>query len=119
REDDVGLERHYLLRQLWKAIVFVSRKSQLDIDVAAFQPAVPFESLLKCRNSLLPFSAGLQVMHQDANAPHPVGLLRLRRQRPRRRTAEQRDELAALHSITSSAMESTLGRTSMPSVLAV
>src|SRR5262249_6654205 len=30
-------------------------------------------------------------------------LLRARRERPRRRTAEQRDELATLHSITSSA----------------
>jgi hypothetical protein len=50
-------------------------------------------------------------------------LLRARRQRPRRRTAEQRDEFAALHlrghSITSSAMESTPGGTSMPSARAV
>jgi hypothetical protein len=31
-----------------------------------------------------------------------LGLLRTRRQRPRRRAAEQRDEVAPLHSITSS-----------------
>jgi hypothetical protein len=39
-----------------------------------------------------------------ADAPHALGLLRESLQRPRnRRAAEQRDEVAALHSITSSA----------------
>ena len=34
--------------------------------------------------------------HEHADAPHPLGLLRARRERPRsRRAAEQRDELAA------------------------
>ena len=40
---------------------------------------------------------------------HPVGLLRARRQRPSRRAAEQRDELALVHSITSSARASSVG----------
>ena len=43
---------------------------------------------------------------KDTNAPHSVRLLRPRRQRPRRRAAEQRDELPPLHSITSSARAS-------------
>jgi hypothetical protein len=42
-------------------------------------------------------------------------LLRARRERPRRRTADQRDELASLHSITPSARASSVGGTSMPS----
>src|SRR5262249_61916097 len=47
-------------------------------------------------------------------------LLHARRERPcRRAAAEQRDELAALHSITSSAATSSPGGTSMPSALAV
>src|SRR5262249_6241865 len=38
--------------------------------------------------------------HPDA--PHPIGLLRARRERPRcSRSAKQLDEIAALHSITS------------------
>src|SRR5215467_5235434 len=42
--------------------------------------------------------------HENANAPHPLGRrLRTDRERPRRRAAEQRDERAPLHSITSSA----------------
>jgi hypothetical protein len=34
-------------------------------------------------------------IHQHADAPHPLGLLRACRERPYCRTAEQRDELAA------------------------
>ena len=37
-----------------------------------------------------------------------VGLLRARRERPRRRAAHERDELAPLHSITSSARTSSV-----------
>src|SRR5262249_4529796 len=46
-------------------------------------------------------------------------LLRPRRQRPRRRAAEQRDEFAALHSITSSAPADMPIGTSRPSAFAV
>src|SRR5262249_39076200 len=47
-------------------------------------------------------------------------LLRARRERPRDRcSAEQRDELAAFHSITSSARASNVDGTSMPSAWAV
>jgi hypothetical protein len=46
--------------------------------------------------------------------------LRARRERPvNRRAAEQRDELAPFHSITSSARPSSIGGISRPSVLAV
>src|SRR5262245_13873968 len=48
-----------------------------------------------------------------------LGLLRARRQRPRRRPAEQRDELAASHSITSSAATINLSGTARPRALAV
>src|SRR5262244_2730557 len=56
---------------------------------------------------------------KDADHRHRP-LLRARRERPRRsRTAEQRDELAALHSITSSARVSSVAGTARPSALAV
>jgi hypothetical protein len=59
-------------------------------------------------------------MAQNAGAPHPFALLRPRCERPRGcRTAEQRDELAPSHSITSSASESSLSGTVRPSILAV
>src|SRR5262249_6623213 len=56
---------------------------------------------------------------QHAHAPHTPALLRARRDRPRRRTTEQRYELAASHSITSSARPSTVIGKVRPSVLAV
>src|SRR5262249_1859148 len=46
-------------------------------------------------------------------------LLRARRERPCHCTAEKRDELAAPHSITSSAMASSLSEIVRPSALAV
>src|SRR5262245_49760472 len=46
-------------------------------------------------------------------------LLRARRERPRGRAPEQRDEVAPLHSITSSATASSDGGTARPSTLAV
>jgi hypothetical protein len=51
---------------------------------------------------------------EHANSSHSLALLRVRGERPRCRAAKKRDELAPLHSITSSAMESKPDGTSMP-----
>src|SRR5262244_3964274 len=57
---------------------------------------------------------------KDANTRHLMGLLRARRERPRDSlAAEKRDELAPLHSFTSSASESKLSEILIPSALAV
>jgi hypothetical protein len=53
------------------------------------------------------------------NLLHCCRLLRSRRERPGSRAAERRDELAALHSITSLACASRLGGTVIPIALAV
>src|SRR5262245_59246644 len=59
-------------------------------------------------------------VHKHADPPHALGLLRAYRERPRgRRAAEQRDELAPAHSITSSARPDKGSGTVMPSALAV
>src|SRR5262249_22236841 len=63
------------------------------------------------RKQVRPFRA------QHSNHWHR--LLRARRERPRRRAAEERDERAAFHSITSSARASNMGGTVRPSALAV
>src|SRR5262249_43474216 len=57
--------------------------------------------------------------HQYADAPPPLALLRTRRERPRNRAAEQSDDLATVHSITSSAATRSLSGTVSPSILAV
>ena len=53
---------------------------------------------------------------QDSNDRQLCGLLRMRRQY-RHRAAEKRDELAAIHSITSSARPSNVNEKVRPSVL--
>src|SRR2546421_8126773 len=93
----------------------------VDADVAAIDPAEVAQPIFE-RSDPQPrlWIIGSE-RHQDADAPHAFGLLRSRRQRPRgsRRAAEQRDELAPSHSITSSALASSLSGTVRPSILAV
>src|SRR5262249_28421460 len=64
------------------------------------------------------WAAGIEAVEQP-DASHAVGLLCARRERPRRRAAEQRDELAAFHSITSSARATSVGGMLSPNALAV
>src|SRR5262249_19337142 len=74
----------------------------------------------ECLQSSLAHRIVLRERHEHADAAHSFGLLRARRNRPwRRRAAEQRDELAASHSIASSARASTEDGISSPSALAV
>src|SRR5262249_28502591 len=92
----------------------------IDLHIAADGPAELLESLPERRSTELSLRIVLRVEHQHADAPHLFALLRPHRQRPRRRSAaEQRDELAAPHSITSSVSESSDGGNVRPSILAV
>ena len=50
----------------------------------------------------LPSASFCAGAHEYADATDPLGLLRARSERPRRRTAEKRDELASLHGLPSS-----------------
>ena len=72
---------------------------------------------MKPGNWAHPFRRRYAVKHPDHRHHR---LLRARRERPRRRAAEQRDELAPRnHSITSSARDEQVGGTVRPSILAV
>src|SRR5262249_43407887 len=88
-----------------------------DTDAAAVVPAQLLQRLAESLEIVLLLNIfGEWVEHADP--PHPGRLLRPRRERPRRRTAEQRDELAASHSTTSSASASSFAGISRPSFLA-
>ena len=61
-------------------------------------PAQLLQPLQERRDAGLTFRIVRGCGHEHADAPHPLGLLRARRERPRgRRAAEKRDELAPLH----------------------
>src|SRR4051812_38630034 len=76
---------------------------------------------MKCCDAGWRFAIVRRERHENADASHPLTLLRARRERPRRsRAAEQPDELAATdHSITSSARASNVGGISRLSAFAV
>ena len=81
----------------------------VDPHVAAVGPAQLLQPLQERRDAGLRFRIVRGAVHEHADAPHALALLRARRERPRgRRAAEQRDELAPLHSITSSARASSV-----------
>src|ERR1700732_3911407 len=77
--------------------------AELDATVSAVDPAELLQSSHKRRHAGLNFGVALGPRHQQTDPPHPAQLLRARRERPRGGTAENRDELAASHSINSSA----------------
>src|SRR5262249_51809257 len=90
----------------------------VDLQIAARLPAQLFEPLIERHQPT--FGLGIvRDAHQNANVLHSLELLRARRERPRCRAAEQRDERAPFHSITSSARASIDDGISIPRALAV
>src|SRR5215831_14081805 len=80
----------------------------LDPDVATIPPTKVRERLRKRGNQGLLIGITLISSHQHADAPPLIRLLRACRKWPSSgRSAQQGDEVATLHSITSSAMAST------------
>src|SRR5262245_10212079 len=78
-------------------MVGICRPAELDPGVAAVGPAQLLETLQECSVTGLRFPVVRSQAHYDADAPHALALLRTRRERPRSRAAEQRDELAPSH----------------------
>src|SRR5262249_22226302 len=106
----VGHERRHAIVLAFQPVVL--DRHVLALDGAGFVEALA-ERSAKVRRDL--WRSGTH----EADHRHRR-LLRVRRKRPRcRRAAEQRDELASFHSITSSARLSTEAGRSRPSALAV
>src|SRR5262245_42216193 len=100
RDDDVDFEPGKLGRDFGQALAAPVCPAIFDRDRAALDPAEFPEALRECGRSLT-FAQGC-ALTQKADGQQLPRLLRARRERPRRRAAEQRDELAPPdHSITS------------------
>src|SRR5262245_1151580 len=75
------------------------------------------QAVTECRYPISCFGRGCGIKETDHRYRRS---LRTRRERPRSRAAEQRDEVASPHhSITSSALASSVGGTLRPSIRAV
>src|SRR5262249_44607423 len=115
---DAGMSRPSALAVL-RLIASLSR-STLD-GPGAFCPAIQLpQSLQESGVADLCLRIVRGVGHGGADAPHALALLRARRERPRRgRADKQRYELAAPHSITSSARSRNDSGIASPSAFAV
>src|SRR5262249_41813295 len=116
RGDHGNLSAHQFTGQRRQPIILTVRPAVFDCDVLALDMARLLQPLSKRAQTLpvvLERCGAEEADHRECR------LLRARRKRPRRRTAEQRDEFAPLHSITSSARASSVGGTSRPIAFAV
>src|SRR6476661_2865298 len=91
----------------------------VDRNGAALRPTQCGKGLLECRAARDCFDVIRSERAHDGDVPHRAGSLRACGKRPCNRAAQNSDELAPPHSITSSALASRDGGTVMPSALAV
>jgi hypothetical protein len=102
------LQAHQLLRERSYPIGVTAAPTKVHPHVAAIGPTQVRKGFSERGEAVLPLGIVFVASHEHAKAPHAVALLRPSSQRPRRRAAEERDEFAPVHSITSSAMASSL-----------
>src|SRR5262249_20827947 len=119
-DDHCHLTTNQLSRQRRHSVVLPARPAILNRHVLTLDIACFLQALTKRAHHRRVCVRRCAV--KKSNHRHRR-LLRARRQRPRGRAAEQRDEIAALHrcnhSITSSARASSVGGISRPSARAV
>jgi hypothetical protein len=94
-------------------------RPKVHLHVAAIGPTQARKRLRERSDPSLLHGIVFVDRHEHADAAHALDLLRARRERPCRRTAEKGDELASVHSITSSARSRIDGGTARPSAVAV
>src|SRR5262245_31764766 len=80
-------------------ISIASSPSRVDADVLTISPAKVLQATQERRESRLADLMALWKRHEHTEPPHALALLRPRHNRPRRRAAEQADELAPPHGL--------------------
>src|SRR5262249_48576836 len=117
RRDDGDVLLNQIGRQRRQPVILVFRPAVLGCHVLTLDIADLLQALAKCAQTF-----GVVIERSRAEKPNHRyrRLLRARRYWPRhRRAADQRDELASRHSITSSAAACSVSGTVRPSALAV
>jgi hypothetical protein len=84
RQDEIRRQCNQFRRISVESLGSTSSPANLEPDVASLAPPQLLESLPKCRNVRLRFRILRARIHENADAPHPILLLRARRDRPRR-----------------------------------
>src|SRR5215468_8656454 len=96
-QDDVGREREQFRGIFCAPVGVVLGPADVDPHITSNIPAQFLQALVERCKSILTFRVVRSPVHEDTNPPRTFWLLRTRRQRPRRRAAEKRDEVAPLH----------------------
>src|SRR5262245_17342504 len=118
RDDHIDLLPHKLRCQVRQPLILSARVAGVHDEVRTLDIAKGTHPLPE-PFVIVGVACG-RAREEKSNPPHLACLLRARRDRPRRRSAtEHRDELAAPHSMTSSARCWRSGGTSRPSARAV
>src|SRR5262245_33014147 len=115
----VGLQSDQLFCECLNSDCVGIAPAIIDSEVASIRPAELLKALLKYGHAGADIGIAFRNRHQHADTTNSLRLLRACRERPCRRAAEQRDELAPRHSITSSATTSSACGTVRLSALAV
>jgi hypothetical protein len=79
------------------AVGVAASPTVFNLKISTFGPSQLLEFLLEYREPGWAFGVGLGKAHEHADPPHALGLLRLGRERPRRRAAKEGDEVASSH----------------------
>src|SRR5215510_3241364 len=109
RDDYVDICLYQLSCEPGQPFGLVIGKAKFEGNVAPLGPSQFLQALLERGEPALPFRIIFGKPLQYSDAPHSLALLRACQERPcDRPAAEKRDELAAPHSITSSAITSSL-----------
>ena len=105
-QDDIRRERDQFRRVSTGSVGIARPPAIVDPHVAADGPAQFLQPLQERSDAGLRFRIVRDQVREHADATHPLGLLRARRERPRsRRAAEERDELAPFHRRMSPALQ--------------
>jgi len=96
-KDDIRASRDQLRGISAHARDVVRTPESVDAHIATVGPPQFLQALHKGREASLRFRLVGGRAHENANTPHSLSLLRACHDRPRRRTANQRDELAPSH----------------------
>src|SRR5262249_23094885 len=105
RKNEIGLLHDEFLRESLHGPHVDRRPTSFDVYVPTLRPSELLKSFPECSDKGWSFPFVLGIRHQHANPPHPLRLLRARRERPRcGRATEKRYELAPLHVSRATAM---------------
>jgi hypothetical protein len=91
------LKRDEFLRELLHRLDIGCRPARVDLDVATLRPPELPEFRPERRDLGLRSRVAFGKGHRDTDPADRVRMLRVRDERPRRRCAEKRDEVASLH----------------------